>query len=164
MTIVREANFEDLGAMTGIYNHYIRNSHATFRADALTIEQRKPWFESYTCSQRHLLLVLQIEGAIGGYAGAGPYRHEPGFEHTVEMCAYLAPNLTGQGYGRLLYGQVFEKLESRGFHRALAGIALPNVASVALHKAFGFEEIGTFTEYATKWGKYWSSLWMEKVL
>jgi phosphinothricin acetyltransferase len=49
-------------------------------------------------------------------------------------------------------------------HVALAGIVLPNDASVALHRKFGFTEVGTFHEYGIKNGRYLSSLWMERLL
>ncbi|MET7361126.1 hypothetical protein ABZS76_22135 [Streptomyces sp. NPDC005562] len=48
-------------------------------------------------------------------------------------------------------------------HVALAGIVLPNDVSVALHRKFGFAEIGTFHEYAVKNGEYLSSLWMQRL-
>jgi phosphinothricin acetyltransferase len=40
---------------------------------------------------------------------------------------------------------------------------MPNDASVALHRKFGFTEVGTFREYAIKNGRYLSSLWMERL-
>jgi phosphinothricin acetyltransferase len=55
-------------------------------------------------------------------------------------------------------------LKNEALHLAIAGIALPNDASVALHKKFGFEEVGVFKEYAVKNGQYISSIWMQKRL
>jgi phosphinothricin acetyltransferase len=49
-------------------------------------------------------------------------------------------------------------------HVALAGIVLPNDASVALHSKFGFTEVGTFHGYGIKNGRYLSSVWMERQL
>ena len=49
-------------------------------------------------------------------------------------------------------------------HRAIAGITLPNEASIALHRRFGFVEVGTMREVGRKHGRFWDVLWMEKDL
>ncbi len=61
-----------------------------------------------------------------------------------------------------MYEALFKKLETENLHLAVVGIALPNEASIALHKKFGFEEVGIFKEYAIKRGQYISSVWMQK--
>jgi phosphinothricin acetyltransferase len=49
-------------------------------------------------------------------------------------------------------------------HRAYAGIALPNPASVALHERFGFKKVAHFSEQGRKFGRYWDVAWFEKSL
>jgi phosphinothricin acetyltransferase len=164
MTAIREAAGRDLPAMTEIYNHYILNSQATFDTEPFAPDQRKSWFDNYAGNSSHVLLVLEDEGRVSGFAGAGPYRREAAFDRTVETSIYLAPGAIGRGFGRALYQGLFLRLEKTDLHRALAGIALPNEASVALHRKLGFEDIGVFSEYAVKWDSYWSSLWMQKML
>jgi phosphinothricin acetyltransferase len=46
----------------------------------------------------------------------------------------------------------------------VAGITLPNAASLALHRRFGFSEVGVFSEVGRKFGRFWDVLWMEKAL
>jgi phosphinothricin acetyltransferase len=58
---------------------------------------------------------------------------------------------------------LFSSIRIHDIHRALSGVALPNDASVALHKSFDFREVGVFKEYAKKNGQYISSMWLEKV-
>ena len=53
-------------------------------------------------------------------------------------------------------------LADEPIHRAYAGITLPNDASVALHRRFGFRDIGVYDEVGFKLGQYWSVLWLEK--
>lgn len=65
--------------------------------------------------------------------------------------------------GTALYRALFGCLSSEPVHVALAGIVLPNDASIALHRKFGFNEVGTFHEYAVKNGRYLSSVWMERL-
>jgi phosphinothricin acetyltransferase len=66
--------------------------------------------------------------------------------------------------GSALYGELFKILEGEDVHRAYAGITLPNPASVALHRRFGFREIGVFREVGRKLGCYWDVAWYEKPL
>ena len=47
-----------------------------------------------------------------------------------------------RGAGRALYDALLDRLSARGFHTAVAGVALPNDASVGLHRALGFEAVG----------------------
>ena len=68
----------------------------------------------------------------------------------------------GHGVGTALYRALFRQLADEPRHVALAGIVLPNDASVALHRKLGFTEVGTFHEYAVRNGQYLSSVWMER--
>ena len=154
----------DLPAIVEIYNHYILNSQATIGTEPFTPDQRKSWFASYAGNPSHVLLVIEDEGRVAGFAGAGPYRPEAAFERTIESTVYVAPDRIGRGYGRALYQELFLRIGKMDLHRALAGIALPNQASVALHRKFAFEDIGVFSEYAVKRDRCWSSLWMQRSL
>ena len=80
------------------------------------------------------------------------------------MSVYIDPEVRATGVGSALYGALFEALRAQDLHLAVAGIALPNDASVALHRKFGFTDVGVFDEYATKHGAYISSLWMQRRL
>ena len=59
---------------------------------------------------------------------------------------------------------LFDALREEDVHRAYAGVALPNEASLALHRRFGFTEIGTFREVGRKFGRWWDVTWLEKPL
>jgi phosphinothricin acetyltransferase len=98
-----------------------------------------------------------------GYAGSQRYRRHEAFSETVEVTIALQAGCRGQGVGTALYRELFSCLAGEKIHVALAGIALPNDASVALHRKFGFTDVGTFCEYAVKDGQYISSLWMQRL-
>ena len=49
-------------------------------------------------------------------------------------------------------------------HRAGGGITLPNPASIALHRSFGFEPVGIFHQVGYKFGRYWDVQWFQKEL
>jgi phosphinothricin acetyltransferase len=68
----------------------------------------------------------------------------------------------GRGAGSRLYEGLFKSLEGQDVHRAYAGIALPNPASIGLHERFGFKRVAHFTEQGRKFGRYWDVAWYEK--
>lgn len=80
----------------------------------------------------------------------------------MEFGIYLTGKARGKGVGKKLYAALFEALKGEKVHLVVAGVALPNPASVALHKSMGFSEVGVFDEYAQKNGKYISSMWFQK--
>jgi hypothetical protein len=55
-------------------------------------------------------------------------------------------------------------LAAQRFRRAFAGIALPNDASVALHRSVGFTQVGTFREAGRKFGGWIDVAWYERAV
>ena len=161
---IRHARLDDLPRLTEIYNHYIRSSHATFDERLLEPEDRRGWLQAYRETGPHRLLVAEREQDVIGYASSNRYREHPAFDATIETSAYVDPSAVGQGVGRALYGALFAAIRGEDLHRALAGIALPNPASIALHERFQFRRVGVFDQYARKSAQRISSLWMEKAL
>lgn len=74
---------------------------------------------------------------------------------------YLAPDRLRSGGGRLLYTELLRRLAERGFRRAFAGIAQPNEASNALHKAFGFRPVGYYPRVGWKLGAWHDVEWWQ---
>jgi phosphinothricin acetyltransferase len=156
MTItIRPAEGRDLPALLDIYNHYIVHTPITFDIEPRTLEQRRQWLAQFGSSGRYRLLVADEDGAVAGYAGSQRFKDRAAYDTTVEMTIYCAPDRGGQGIGRKLYAALFDALKGEDIHRAYGGITLPNTASVAIHEAFGFRHIGTYTEVDRKFGKYW---------
>ena len=159
---VRAATAEDLERVNDIANLYIRETHYNFELEPLTIEQRGEWFSHYADSGRHRLLVGLSDGLVIGFTTSGPYRPKHGYDTSVETSIYLAPEAVGRGAGSKLYAELFKSLEGEDIHRAYAGIALPNPASIALHERFGFKRAAHFTEQGRKFDRYWDVAWYEK--
>jgi phosphinothricin acetyltransferase len=147
-----------------ILNYTIANSDATFSTEPVTVAERRVWFERFAPAGPYRLLVARRGTQVLGYAASQPYRENHGFRETVEVSIALDVSSRGQGIGTALYRELFECLASEPVHVALAGIVLPNDASVALHRKLGFTDVGTFHEYAIKNGRYLSSVWMERLL
>lgn len=160
--LIRSATRADLPRLTEIYNYYVVNTPITFDLEPVSIEQREPWFREHTEGGRNRLLVAHDNGVVIGYAGTGRFRAKAAYDTSVEATIYCAPEATGRGIGTMLYRALFEALRSEDINRFVAGIALPNDASVALHRRFGFTPVGTFSEIGRKFGRYWDVFQMER--
>lgn len=162
MPIVRPAHRSDLGQLLALYNHYVRYSNATFDTGPVSLENRVAWFETFAEVGPHRLLVAADGDAVLGCASSSSYRNHPAFARTVEVGIYIDPECRMRGIGSELYGALFEQLRSEPVHLAVAAIALPNDASLALHRKFDFVEVGVFEEYARKGRAHISSMWMQR--
>ncbi|MDN3023220.1 GNAT family N-acetyltransferase [Streptomyces sp. S.PB5] len=163
---VRPGVEADLRALTDIYNHYVRETPITFDTAVFTPEERRPWLLSHPVDGPHLLKVAADADSqeILGYATSSAFRPKAAYATSVEVTIYLAPHAGGRGIGTLLYKALFEDLAGQDVHRAYAGIAQPNEASVRLHERFGFRHVGTYREVGRKFGRYWDVAWYEKDL
>lgn len=161
---VRPATDHDLARLNDIHNQYIVETHYTFDVEPMSMEARLEWFARYATEGRHRLLVALSEGTVIGFACSSRYRPKAAYETSVETSIYLAPDAVGRGVGTRLYEELFKALKGEDVHRAYAGIALPNQASIALHERFGFKRVGHFTEQGRKFDRYWDVGWYEKQL
>lgn len=161
---VRPAVEADLEQLNDLYNRYILETHITFDLQPFTMAQRREWFGHYDVVGRHRLLVAVVNGDVVAYASSSPHRPKAAYQTSVETSVYLRPDVTRRGIGTRLYAELFSMLEGEDVHRALAGITLPNPASLALHEQFGFAPVAHFTEQGRKFGRYWDVAWYEKPL
>jgi phosphinothricin acetyltransferase len=158
---VRPAVDGDLAAIGEIYDHYVRISHATFDTEPGEAERGREWLAEHA-GGRHRIVVAAGAGRVIGFAHSGRYRPRPAYDTTVETSVYVDPWFVGRGVGDALYRTLFEALEGEDVHRAVAGIALPNDASVALHERFGFRRVAHFSEQGRKFGRFWDVDWYER--
>jgi phosphinothricin acetyltransferase len=161
-TTVRPATRADLARITEIYNHYVLTSPITFDIEPFAPEQREPWFHEHTEGPRYRLVVAEEEQRVVGYAGTGRFRAKAAYDTTAETTIYCAHDATGRGFGAMMYAALLGALQDADLNRLVAGITLPNDASVALHRRFGFRDVGVFTANGRKFGRYWDVLWMER--
>lgn len=157
------ASEDDLPGIVAILNYVAANSFASFDIQPISVADRRDWFKQFSSVGPYRLLVARRDGMVAGYACSQRYRDHEAFRETVEVSVGLDVSCRGQGVGTLLYRALFDSLTDEPVRVVLAGIAMPNDASVALHRKFGFTEVGTFREYAVKNGRYISSLWMQRL-
>lgn len=161
---IRPARAEDLPALLAIYNHYVASTVITFDIALLTLEQRAVWFAQFGATGRHRLFIAERDGEVIGYAGSLSFRPKQAYETTAETTIYCAPSAQRGGVGRALYTALFEALRDEDIRVFMAGITLPNAASIALHERFGFKLCGTMHAVGRKFDQYWDVGWYEKVM
>jgi phosphinothricin acetyltransferase len=150
--VIRPCRPDDAGAVAAIYRPHVETGTASFETtapDAAEMAQRMarvvdagwPW------------LVLEIGGAVKGYAYASQFRDRAGYRATGETSIYLAADIAGQGLGRQLLAAVVTEAEAAGFETLLAVIGdARNLPSIAVHRALGFREVGRLEGAGRKFG------------
>ncbi len=161
---IRPASIDDLPSLAEIYNYYVVNTVVSFDLNPVTIDERREWFQQFALDGPHRLLVAEEAGKVMGYAGSFRFRMRCAYNTTIETTVYCAPEATGRGIGSALYAALFEALRSEDLHVAIAAIAVPNPASIALHERFGFTFAGQLRDVGRKFDRYWDVVWYEKRL
>ncbi len=115
-------------------------------------------------ARTHAWLVHEIDGRVVGYAYGGPMKARAAYRWACEVSVYLEPGLRRTGAGRVLYEALFARLAERGYRTAVAGMTLPNPASEGLHRALGFEPVGTFRQVGWKHGAWHDVAWVQRPL
>jgi phosphinothricin acetyltransferase len=160
---IRAATLADLPALTDIYNHYVIHTPITFDLRPYTVDERRAWFDDHSRGGRHRLLVaVEPGGACIAYATTSRWRPKAAYDTTVESSVYCRPDALRRGCGSLLYSSLFAAIASEDIHCIVAGMSLPNPASVKLHERFGFAPIGVFHGVGRKFGQYWDVAWFER--
>jgi phosphinothricin acetyltransferase len=148
--LVRLAGPADAAEIAAIYRPYVEGTHISFEEaapDAAEIARRM-------ASPAHPWLVAEEDGRIIGYASTSPMRDRPAYRWSVETGLYVEQAQHGRGIGRQLLEAHLDLLRRQGFVTAIAGIALPNDASVALHEKLGFTLSGIERGVGFKLGQW----------
>jgi len=161
-TTIRFATATDAPAIAAIYAPIVSDTTISFELvppDADTMADRiraggrlHPW----------LVAATPGTGTLAGFASAGPFRGRPAYRWCVETSVYVDPAWRGQGVARTLYGTLLRMLAAQGYRRAVAGIALPNDASVAFHRRLGFASAGVSPAVGWKHDRWIDMSWWQR--
>ncbi|WP_020573489.1 GNAT family N-acetyltransferase [Actinopolymorpha alba] len=161
---VRSVQVDDIEQVAEIYAHYVRSTVATFDEVPPTVEVWRRRVDDLGTAGLPFL-VADADGAIAGYAYASAYRPKPAYRHTVEDSIYLSPTWTGKGIGRLLLAALLARCAEAGARQVVAVVAdSGDPASVALHRAFGFEEAGRLKAVGYKHDRWIDTLLLQRDL
>lgn len=150
----------DAAAIAAIYAPIVQCTHISFEEAVPSPEEMRARILR-TLDDGYPWLVAADGDAILGYAYATRHRARAGYRWSVDSTVYLAEWARGQGIGKALYGELFERLRALRFHNVFAGIALPNDASVALHQTMGFTHVGTYRRVGHKLGAWYDTSWWQ---
>jgi phosphinothricin acetyltransferase len=163
--LIRPATAADLQSLTDIYNHYVINTPITFDLQPVAVEQRREWFVEHALHGRHRLVVADDgRGEPVGYASTSRFRTKAAYDTTVESSVYCRADVVRRGIGTALYRALFELVKDEDINRIVAGVTLPNPASIALHERCGFRPVGVLSGVGRKFDRYWDVAWLERPL
>ncbi|MBM7068590.1 arsinothricin resistance N-acetyltransferase ArsN1 family B [Actibacterium sp. 188UL27-1] len=159
--IVRSIKDADIDQIVEIYAPYVLETAISFEDDVPDSAEMRDRVQNITAAS-YPYLVAERAGQILGYAYAGPHRSRAAYRYSVDVTVYIKSECHRQGIGRVLYDQLFEELGRGRFQRAFAAIALPNVSSVGLHTALGFELVGVYHKVGYKFDRWHDVSWWQR--
>ena len=160
---VRPASELDAAACAAIYAPYVTDTAITFESQPPSPEEMADRIAAALAT--HAWVVLEEEGRVVGYAYGGTFNRRPAYRWACEVSVYLElGHRRRSGGGRALYDVLLAQLIDRGYRTAVAGMTLPNDASVGLHRAFGFQPVGTFARVGFKHGAWHDVAWVHRIL
>jgi L-amino acid N-acyltransferase YncA len=160
--LIRRARAEDGAGCAAIYAPFVTETAVSFETEPPTAAQMAE--RIVTCLRTHPWLVAEDGDELLGYAYATTHRQRPAYQWAAEVSVYVAPRAQRRGLGRALYGRLLTDLAACGYRLALAGVTLPNPASVALHEAMGFEPVGVYRGVGYKLGAWHDVGWWQHAL
>lgn len=146
--------------MAAIYAPYVTGNAVSFELEAPSADAMAERIRA-CLGQGYPWLVAEQDGRVVGYAYGGQHRVRAAYNPTVEVSAYVAADAQRGGVGRELYLALFDELKAQGRRLLVAGITMPNDASVAFHQALGFTRVGVFRNIGFKFGRWWDVGWWQ---
>jgi phosphinothricin acetyltransferase len=151
--VIRSASADDASGIADIYNHYVSKTVITFEENEVIAAVMARRIEEVQSEGLPWLVAIR-KSTISGYAYATKWRTRPAYRFSAEVTVYVDPSCGRLGIGSRLYEELFSRLQARGIHAVMGGIALPNEASVALHEKFGFCKVAHFKEVGFKFNRW----------
>ena len=167
--MIRDARLSDAGRLLEIYAWYVAHTAVSFEYEAPTLEAFRGRMERTMA--RYPWLVAEEDGRLVGYAYAGPFYGRAAYQWSCETTVYLDREARGRGVGRALYEALEAALRPMGVRNLYACIAWTDIEDETLtqdsprfHARMGYAEVGRFRRCASKFGRWYDMIWMEKVI
>ena len=139
-----------------IYLAGIASGHATFETAAPS------WEEWDAAHLKFARLIVYRDADVKGWAALSRVSARKAYEGVAEVSVYVAADCRGQGYGKELLEGLVTGSENNAIWTLQASIFPENVASIALHKAAGFREVGRRDRIAKLNGVWRTTVLMER--
>ena len=160
--VIRRAGAEDACAVADIYNHYIRNSTATFDTVERSVDDRVEWLAGH--DDEHPVLVAQTGERVTGWGSVTRWGTRPAWWHTVELSVYVAADAVGSGVGPQLLDAIVEEARRAGHHALVAQIVTENERSLRMAARAGFERVGAMHQVGYKFDRWIDLALLERIL
>lgn len=154
---IRAATERDAETIAEIYNDAVLNTTAIWNESKVDFLNRIKWMRDRREAGFPVIVFVDGNDSVLGYASYGDWRPWDGYCHTVEHSVYVHKSARGQGAGKALMENLIRLATDQGKHVMVAGIESENVASISLHKKLGFTEAGRLSEVGNKFG-HWLDL------
>jgi len=163
--VIREVTAADLPDIREIYNHYVANSTVTFDEVPMTLAQLRAKFTQLGKLGLPFIVAVSPNGHVLGYAYVFPWKSKAAYRFTVENSIYLGPAATGKGLGKALMAELITRSRAAGLKEIVAVIADRGAdASIRLHEAFGFKQIGHMGKVGFKFNRWLGTILLQKSL
>jgi arsenate reductase len=159
---VRLATAADAAVIAAIYNEALEERVATFETEPRTPERIATQLADR--GDRYPTVVVERDGRVIAWAGAGPYRSRPAYAGVAEHSVYVARVARGTGAGRLALDALCRLYATRGFWKLVSRIFPENGASLVLHARCGFRTVGVYRRHARLDGEWRDCVIVEKLL
>ncbi len=161
---IRDAQDADLEGILIIYNDAVQNSTAIWNDRLVDLDNRRAWLAERHEQGYPVLVAIDDEQQVAGYASFGPWRPHDGFRHTVENSVYVNPDHRGGGIGRSLMQVLIERARRLDKRVMIAFIESENRASIHMHQQLGFIHVGQMRQVGCKFGRWLDLTMMQLTL
>ena len=134
---IEPMTFAHADAVLAIYQAGIDDGDATFETTA-------PDWDGFDATRlvEHRFVALDDTGTVLGWTAVVPVSDRCVYSGVVEHSVYVSPAARSRGVGRALLNALAASTDAAGIWTIQSGIFPENAASVALHRAAGFREVG----------------------
>ncbi len=168
-TIIRNAKIEDASRILEIYAYYVKETAISWEYEVPTLAEFEERMRK--TMRKYPYLVVEQDGVVQGYAYAGPFVGRAAYDWSAELTIYLDKDAKKQGYGRMLYEELENRLRKMNIQNLYACIGdidvedeYLNKNSTQFHEHMGFKTVGEFRKCGRKFGRWYDMIWMEKVI
>lgn len=161
---IRDAVDADAPAIAAIYNDAVVNTTAIWNEVQVDAANRVGWMEDRRRLGYPVLVAVDGDGIVMGYASFGDWRAFDGYRHTVEHSVYVRTDRRGGGIGKALMQALIARARDIGKHVMVAAIEAGNQGSIALHEALGFQRTGLMPQVGMKFGRWLDLAFLQLIL
>ena len=167
---IRIARPEDARAISEIYAPYVRDTAVTFDYEAPDVQEFESRIKNTLKSYPYLVAVEN--GRVVGYTYAAQFRHKAAYQHDVEVSIYLDKDRRREGIGRQLYIELERRLLRQNVFLLYGCVTATERTSdehltrdsIYFHEKMGYTLVGMHNLCGYKFGKWYDTHWMEKVI